>query len=106
LQRIDDGDNECCCEHDDENCCEVVEEWCPHCVAGVALKAEGRTQEAAPIKKELCLICHRMHYPGNACEEAAEAEPSASEIKSLRNKVERLTQWKRTVENAFTAGML
>lgn len=28
---------DCACDHDDENCCERVEEYCPVCIAAVAL---------------------------------------------------------------------
>jgi hypothetical protein len=46
LQRVTDGEQETCgCEHDDENCCERVDEFCPHCIAGVALAKETRTVE-------------------------------------------------------------
>jgi len=47
--------------------------------------------EAAPIKKELCLICHRIHYPGNACEEATEAE--ATPTPTLALKQQQLVAW-------------
>ena len=42
LQRIQNGEWEweCECEHDDESCCEKVDEYCPACIAGVALAKE------------------------------------------------------------------
>ncbi len=30
--------HDCACDHDDENCCERVEEYCPKCIAEVALE--------------------------------------------------------------------
>eukprot|EP00697_Spironema_sp_BW2_P007506 gnl/Spiro4/217_TR123_c0_g1_i1.p1 gnl/Spiro4/217_TR123_c0_g1~~gnl/Spiro4/217_TR123_c0_g1_i1.p1 ORF type:complete len:292 (+),score=4.22 gnl/Spiro4/217_TR123_c0_g1_i1:259-1134(+) len=38
LQRIDE-DSECECECNDENCCEAVGEWCPGCIARIAIRA-------------------------------------------------------------------
>ncbi len=39
LQRISDGAEECNCDHSDDNCCVTVGEWCPTCLADVALAA-------------------------------------------------------------------
>jgi hypothetical protein len=42
LQKIQDYDNGCECEHDNENCCALVDEFCSRCIAAAALAETER----------------------------------------------------------------
>jgi hypothetical protein len=48
LQEIHDGDGSCLCAHDDENCCVVAGEFCPSCIAAVALAAQPSPASPTP----------------------------------------------------------
>lgn len=55
LHRIGDNDdgNGCECQHDDENCCEKVDEYCPTCIAAVALQAiDAAMSSSQPTAQE------------------------------------------------------